>query len=451
MQAAQSSASVRHRRRREEKRLGTKVEVSGRPLESNRAVSISGNVTFGKNSFGSFADLNATITAANMKARKLRWLAGLYICIGDRSELHKQGTSYPVFAVAKIWTPARHERSQGSGVSSRRRDTSRSGEVRNVCRAVVVLQAVGDVLARHVVCCDRSVPGLERISRVLGEVWCSRRCRRSIDRRQQHELRAGVVGATAAYREGVLIAIKQQAVVDHEAEEALLRSALGIAVETDATAALATCVSSECRCSHAYKMRCALVVHVLDTVVGVVAGAGGYAKGVLAITVLVAENLQPAGAPPQDLSAESRPVVKPAIGLPSVDEPRLNLQLGCWKPLHTHTVEEPWCIRRDVRRLIGPVVELVKREQSDVRQEDAGVHVEAVLHVEMVAGVGLTYITIGVGKVPLSTRGTGIVAGRGRGVQTDLAQKAGPHSAIVEVAADSKVCQRSLAGPKDLA
>ena len=119
-------------------------------------------------------------------------------------ELHQEGASHPVLAVAKIRTPARHERSWGSGVSSRRRDTSRPGEVRNVCRAVVVLQAIGDVLARHVVGRDRSVPRLERVSRVLGEVRCSRRRGRSIDRRQQHEIAAGVVDASAAERQSIL-------------------------------------------------------------------------------------------------------------------------------------------------------------------------------------------------------------------------------------------------------
>ena len=203
--------------------------------------------------------------------------------------------------------------------------------------------------------------------------------------------------------------------------------AFAVAIAADAAAALATCVSGECGCSHADEVRGALVVLVLDAVVGVVAGAGGYAKSVLAIAVLVAENLQPAGGPPQDLSAESRPIVEPAVGLPAVDEPRLDLQLGRWKPLHAHAVEEPWCVRRDVRRLIGPVVELVKREQADVGEEDAGIDVEAVLHVEVVAGVGLGHITIGVGKVPLSARGAGVVARRGRGVKTDLAQNAGVH------------------------
>src|SRR5271170_7726405 len=165
-------------------------------------------------------------------------------------ELHQDGSCHSILAVAKIRTPARYKRTRCSGVSSWRRDTSRPGEVRNVCRAVVVLQAVGDVLARHVVCCDRSVPRLERIPRVLGEVWCYRRRGRSIDRRQQHEISAGVVDASAAYRESILVAIKPQAVVDHEAEEALFWAFLGITMAADSAAALATCVSGECGRGH---------------------------------------------------------------------------------------------------------------------------------------------------------------------------------------------------------
>ena len=107
------------------------------------------------------------------------------------------------------------------------------------------------------------------------------------------------------------------------------------------------------------------------------------------IAVLVAEDLQLTVGPPEDLSAESRPIVEAAVGLPAVDEPWLDLQLGRWKPLHAHAVKEPWRIGGDVRRLIGPVVELIKREQTDVGEEDAGIHVEAVLDVEVIARISL--------------------------------------------------------------
>src|SRR3984885_12540607 len=84
-------------------------------------------------------------------------VAGTGVCtVASQSglELHKEGTSDPVFAVAKIGTPARHHRSWSSGVSSRWSDTSRAGKVWHVRRAVVVLQTIGEVLAGHVICSD---------------------------------------------------------------------------------------------------------------------------------------------------------------------------------------------------------------------------------------------------------------------------------------------------------
>ena len=73
------------------------------------------------------------------------------------------------------------------------------------------------------------------------------------------------------------------------------------------------------------------------------------------------------------------------------------------------------------------------------------------LHIEMVAGVGLGHITIGVGKVPLAACRTGVIAWRGGGVKTDLAQNTGMHIIHMEVAADPKVRQGYFTGTKDLA
>src|ERR1700733_754630 len=98
----------------------------------------------------------------------------------------------------------------------------------------------------------------------------------------------------------------------------------------------------------------------------------------------------------------------------------VDLQFGGWKPLNAHAVEEPGRVGRHVRGLIGPVVKLVKREQTDIGEENTSVHVEAMLDVEVVACVGLAYITIGVGEIPLSSCGAGVVARRGRGVKADL-------------------------------
>ena len=69
---------------------------------------------------------------------------------------------------------------------------------------------------------------------------------------------------------------------------------------------------------------------------------------------------------PKPLEAKPRRLVKLAIGLPSVDEPRLDLELIACKNLNTHAVEEPRRVGRDIGGLVGPVVELVIAEKSHV-------------------------------------------------------------------------------------
>src|SRR5579871_535827 len=162
-----------------------------------------------------------------------------------RLELQQEGDGYPVLAVAKIRSPARNNRTRGTGVSSRRCHASRSGEVGNIRGAMVVLEAVGEVLARHVICRNRSVPRLERIARILGEVRRPRGRCRSIDRRQQYKISARVVDLSATKSQSVTIVIEPDAVVSHEAEEALFRSGLAVAEATDTAPALATSVSGE--------------------------------------------------------------------------------------------------------------------------------------------------------------------------------------------------------------
>jgi len=183
----------------------------------------------------------------------------------------------------------------------------------------------------------------------------------------------------------------------------------------------------------------ALVVLVLNAVVGMVAGAAGYAKSVLAVTVLVADDRPIAVWPPQDLTAKTGPIVEPAVGLPAVDEPGFDLQLGCGEPLHAHAVEEPGRVRRDIRRLIRPVVKLVVGEQADIRHEDACVDVYAMLYIEVIAAIGLRDVPVCIREIPLSARRACVVARRGLGVKAELCHKAGPYIAVVEVAADSEL------------
>src|ERR1022692_1610504 len=97
------------------------------------------------------------------------------------------------------------------------------------------------------------------------------------------------------------------------------------------------------------------------------------------------------------------------IRLPSVDNPRLNLQLVSGEPLDAQSIEEPRRVGGHERRLIGPVVEVVIAEQANVRDEDSGVDVEPVVDVEVVPAPGLGNVFISVADVPLANSGAAVI------------------------------------------
>src|SRR4029077_420687 len=134
---------------------------------------------------------------------------------------------------------------------------------------------------------------------------------------------------------------------------------------------------------------------------------------VSAYPIVIRDNRNRSVGAPVDLSANPRPVIEPAIGLPSVDEPRLNLQFRCREDLYPHPIEKPWRVRGNIRRLIGPVVEIVVTEEADVRHENSCVNVDSMQRVEVVSTVRFGQVPIGVVQVPLATRGTSVIS-RGR-------------------------------------
>ena len=81
----------------------------------------------------------------------------------------------------------------------------------------------------------------------------------------------------------------------------------------------------------------------------------------------------------------------------------------CWKNLHAHAIEKPRRIRRDVGRLIRPIVELIVTEKPDVGHEDAGIDVDPMQCVEVVPAVGLRNIPVRTVEVPLSPCGTRVI------------------------------------------
>src|ERR1700733_14040154 len=96
------------------------------------------------------------------------------------------------------------------------------------------------------------------------------------------------------------------------------------------------------------------------------------AERILAKTVGIPDEVEVGGRPPEDLSANARATVELAVGLPAVDEPGFEFQLVRREPLGTETGEEPRRVRRNVGRLIAPVVKAVVAVKADERHEDTG-------------------------------------------------------------------------------
>ena len=155
-----------------------------------------------------------------------------------------------------------------------------------------------------------------------------------------------------------------------------------------------------------------VVISDLDAVVGVDARAAGNTQIVRAIAVVVEDHRKPLVRTIQNLPAQPLMAVELGVGLPSVDDPGLDLQLVGGEPLNAQAVEEPRRVGRHVRRLVGPVIEVVVAEQADVRHEDPRVDVQPMVHVEVIAAVGLRDISVSVAEVPLAHSGAGVVARR---------------------------------------
>src|SRR5262249_18992951 len=88
-----------------------------------------------------------------------------------------------------------------------------------------------------------------------------------------------------------------------------------------------------------------------------------------------------------NLQSHAGRLIEFAIGLPSVDEPRLDLQFVAREDLNAYAVEEPRRVRGDIRRLIGPIVEVVITPQTDVRHENARLDIDASKRVNVITGI----------------------------------------------------------------
>src|SRR5271154_6449671 len=106
------------------------------------------------------------------------------------------------------------------------------------------------------------------------------------------------------------------------------------------------------------------------------------------------------------------------VGLPSVNEPRLDFQLSRGEPLNAHTVEEPGCIRRHIRRLVSPIIVIIVTEQANIRHEDSRVDIESVIDIEVVSAERLRNVLVCATEVPLANPEAGVIAWCSGGKQT---------------------------------
>src|SRR5882757_2033164 len=158
-------------------------------------------------------------------------------------KLHEDCTGHAVLAIPQIGSKAWDQRSWRALVSTRRRNTARTGEVRHIGGTMVVLQSPRNVLAWHVVEGSGRVPRLVLVSRIFREVWCARSCRRTVYRWQQNQIPSRVVDSAAADRKAEQVPVKPEPVVEHEPEEALFGPLRGIAVTAHAATVLAACIA----------------------------------------------------------------------------------------------------------------------------------------------------------------------------------------------------------------
>src|SRR5882724_145878 len=191
---------------------------------------------------------------------------------------------------------------------------------------MVIFPSERDVLTGHVIEGRGGVPGFVRVAGIFRKVRCSGSSRSAIDWGQEHKIAPWIIDLAAAQCQAVLVFCEPEAVVQHEAEEALLGSdnsfpvddLHGVAGATDSASMLASGVTGKRKCGLADELFGIVVVLDLDAVIGMVADAARSVKRVRAQSVLVSENRKPAIRTPQDLPPNTRPVVEATVGLPSI-------------------------------------------------------------------------------------------------------------------------------------
>src|SRR5262245_51620853 len=229
--------------------------------------------------------------------------------------------------------------------------------------AISVLTAEGDVLLGHPVESKRRIPSLERIAGVLCEVGRTADGVGAIDGWQKNEVTSGVIHHAASHRHAIRVFLEPEAVVHHPPYNRVFaaggsfvktirvvnhRLSLGSNACYLGAAIFASQVSGKREGHLVEEVLRPVVVFDFNTVVGVDAGTAKLAitvaERIFAHAVIVEDKCQPQLRTPQNLSAQAGLAAQPAVGLPSVDDPGLDLQLVGGEPLDPDAVEEPGCI-----------------------------------------------------------------------------------------------------------
>src|SRR6266404_6102709 len=113
-------------------------------------------------------------------------------------ELYEDGHVETILASAQIGRPAGHEGTGSPLIAARRSYPTRAAEIRHICGAIVVLPSPGDVLAGHPVKGSGDVPSLVGIARIFSKVRSAGSRGGAVNRREQHQIAAGIVYFSAA-------------------------------------------------------------------------------------------------------------------------------------------------------------------------------------------------------------------------------------------------------------
>ncbi len=167
--------------------------------------------------------------------------------------------------------------------------------------------------------------------------------------------------------------------------------------------------------------------------------------------VVIGNNVHPRSRSPLDLPAQSFPRIGRPVRLPSVDEPRLNLQVRRGEDLNSQAIEKPRRVRRNIGRLVSPVIKVVIAEKPDIRHENSRVDVDPVQRIDVITAVSLPQIAIGSIEIPLALRRARIVARRGRGIHAKLGHETRADIVEMEITAHSQLFQLDFIRPEYLA